>query len=141
MRGEWNQEYDPLADIEPIRAMYSDFVFTSPSVVYDKEDEIASTMAENGLLMNNITEIDEVLWARALLGEDRDWDLAANVNSFATECHLLQISSLFKSSFGSMTGRASQPQKGACLLFTTDPSIIDLVLNLYDNISALTSHR
>ena len=121
--------------------MYLDFECIRPSVMYDKEAEIASTMAENSLLMNNITEIDEAPCAAVLLGEDRDWDLAANVNSFATECHLLQISSLFKSSFGSMTGRASQPQKGACLLFTTDPSIIDLVLNLYDNISALTSHR
>ena len=77
--------------------MYSDFVFTSLSVMYDKEAEIASTMAENGLLTNNITEIDESPWAGVLLGEDCDWDFAANMNSFATECYLLQVSSLFKS--------------------------------------------
>ena len=98
MRNEWNQEYDPLADIKSLPAMYSDVVFTRPSIMYAKEAEVASTMAENGLLTNNITEIDEAPWAGALLGEDRDWDLVANVNSFATECHLLQLSSLFKSS-------------------------------------------
>ena len=58
-RDEGNQEYDLLADIESIKAMYSDFIFTAPSVMYDKEAEIASTMAKNGLLTNDITEIDE----------------------------------------------------------------------------------
>ena len=93
-------------------------------------------MIENGLLTNNITAINGAPWAGALVGEDRDWDLAANVNSFATECHLLQVSSLFRSSLGSMTGRASQPQKNSCPLFTTNPSIIDLGLNLDGNVSA-----
>ena len=87
-----NQEYDSLVDIESIKAIYSDFLFTSPSIMYDKEAEIASTIAENGLLTNIITEINETPWARELLGRDRDWDLAANVNSFATECHLLYVS-------------------------------------------------
>ena len=59
MRDEWNQKYDPLADIESIETIYSYFVFTSPSVMYDKEAEIFSIMEENSLLMNNITEIDE----------------------------------------------------------------------------------
>ena len=76
-------------------------------------------MTENGLLTNNRTEIDKTPWAGALLVEDCDWELAANVNSFATECHLLQVSSFFKTSSGSMTGRALQPQKDACPLFTT----------------------
>ena len=63
MRDEWNQEYDPLADIESIKAMYLNFGFTSPTLMYDKEAEIASTMAENYFLMNNIKEIDEAHWA------------------------------------------------------------------------------
>ena len=45
MRDEWNQEYELLADIELIEAMYLYFVFTSSSVMYDKETEITSTMA------------------------------------------------------------------------------------------------
>ena len=45
----------------------------------------------------------------------------------------MQIISLFKSLLGSMTGRASQPQKNSCPLFTTNPSIIDLGLNLDEN--------
>ena len=40
--------------------MYSDIIFTSPSVMYDKEAKVASTMAENGLLTNNITEINNM---------------------------------------------------------------------------------
>ena len=141
MRDEWNWEYDPLADIELIETMYSDFVFTSPPVMYNKEAEIASTMAENGLLTNNITEINKTPWAGALLDEDRDWDLAANVNSFATECHLLQVSSLLKSSLGSMTRRALQPRKDACPLFTTDPSIIYLGMHLDGNMPAASADR
>ena len=70
-------------------------------------------------------------------GEDCDWDLAANVNSFATECHLLQVSSLFKTLLGSMMGRASQLRKNSCPLLTTDPSTIDSGLNLDGNVSAL----
>ena len=54
IKDEWNQEYDPLTDIELIKAMYLYFVFTSPSVMYDKEAEITSVMAENDLLTNNI---------------------------------------------------------------------------------------
>ena len=104
--------------------------------MYNKEAEVASAMAENGLLTNNITEIDEAPWADLLVDEDRDQDLAANVNSLATECHLLQVSSLFKSSLGSMTGRASQPRKDSCPLFTNNPSIIDLRLNFDGNVSA-----
>ena len=50
MRDEWNQEYDPLADIESLTAMDSDDIFTSPSIMYDKEAEISSTTAENSLL-------------------------------------------------------------------------------------------
>ena len=61
MRDEWNQEYNPLADIESIKAIYSNFIFTSPSVMYYKEAEIASTMVEYDLLINNITEINEAL--------------------------------------------------------------------------------
>ena len=80
MRDEWNQKYDPIANIESIKAMYSNFIFTGPSVMYNKEAEMASAMAENGLLTNNITEIDEAPWAGALLGEDCDWDFAANAN-------------------------------------------------------------
>ena len=53
------------------------------------------------------------------------------------ECHSLQVSSLFKSLLGSMTRRASQPWKNSCPLFTIDPSIIDLGLNLDGNVSAL----
>ena len=34
---------------------------TGPSVMYDKEAEVASAMAENGLLTNAIMEIDEAL--------------------------------------------------------------------------------
>ena len=33
MRDEWNQEYDPLADIEFKKAMYTDFIFTGPFVM------------------------------------------------------------------------------------------------------------
>ena len=57
MRDEWNQEYDPLADIESLTAMYLDVIFTSPSTMYDKEAKFASTMIENGLLTNNITKL------------------------------------------------------------------------------------
>ena len=135
MEDEWNQKYDPLADIKLLTVMYLDVIFTGPSVMYNKEAEVASAMAENGLLTNTITEIDEAPWTGALVGEDRDWDLSANVNSFATECHLLQVSSLFKSLLGSMTRRASQPRKNSCPLFTTNPSIIDLGLNLDGNVS------
>ena len=60
MEDEWNQEYDQLADTELLIAMYSDVIFTSPSIMYDKEPEIASAMAENGLLTNNITEINGI---------------------------------------------------------------------------------
>ena len=105
--------------------------------MYDKEAKVTSAMTENGLLTNNITKINKTLWAGALVGKDCNWDLAANVNSFATECHLLQVSSLLKSLLGSMMGRASQPQNNSFYqFFTTDPSIIDLGLNLDGNISA-----
>ena len=57
--------------------------------MYNKEAKVASAMAENDLLTNNITEIDEAPWDGALVSEDRDWDLAANINSCAKECHLL----------------------------------------------------
>ena len=70
MRDKWNQEYDLLADIESMKAMYSDFVFIITSVMYNKKAEIASTMAENDLLTNNITEINEAPWAGVLLVED-----------------------------------------------------------------------
>ena len=69
MRDEQNQEYDPLANTESIKTMCSHFIFTGPSAMYDREAEIASTMAENGVLMNNITEISKAPWAGALLGE------------------------------------------------------------------------
>ena len=59
MKDEWNQKYDPLAGIESLTAIYLDIIFISPSVMYDKEAEIASTMTENSLLTNNITSIDE----------------------------------------------------------------------------------
>ena len=133
---KWNQEYDPFTDIESLTAMYADVIFTGPSIMYNKEAEVASAMVENGLLTNNITEIDEAPCAGAILGEDCDWDFAANVNLFATECNLLQVSSLFKSLIGSITGRASQPRKNSCPLFTTGSSIIDKGSNLNGNISA-----
>ena len=57
--------------------------------MYDKEAKVTSAMTENGLLANYITETDEAPWAGALVGEDCDWDLAANFNSFAMECYLL----------------------------------------------------
>ena len=74
--------------------MYLDFVSTGPSVMYDKQAECASAMAENSLFINNITKLDEAPWARALLGEDCDRDLSANVNAFATQCPLLHVDSL-----------------------------------------------
>ena len=58
-RDDLNQKYDPLANIESIKTIYSDFVFTSPSIMYDKEAEIASAMTGNGLLMKNRTAIDK----------------------------------------------------------------------------------
>lgn len=69
MRDEWNYNYNPLADKKSITAMYLDIIFTSLSIIYDKEAECASAMTENGLFTNNITEIDEALCAGALLGE------------------------------------------------------------------------
>ena len=33
MEDEWNQEYDQLANIESVTAMYSDVIFTSPSIM------------------------------------------------------------------------------------------------------------
>ena len=55
--------------------------------------------------------------------------------------HLLQVTSLFKSSLGSMIGRAPQPWKDVCPLFITDPSIIDLGLNFDGNISTASAGR
>ena len=55
MKDEWNQEYDPLADIESLTAIYLDVICTGPSVMYNKEAKVASAMAENGLLTNTIT--------------------------------------------------------------------------------------
>ena len=121
--------------------MYLDVIFISPSIIYNKEAQYACAMAANGLLTNNITEIDKTPWAGALLGEDRDWDLVANVNAFATECHLLHVDSLFKTSLGSKSRKASQPQEDACPLFITDPSIINLGLNLEVNITASVSRH
>lgn len=98
-------------------------------------------MVENGLLINNITKIDEFLWAKALLGEDRDWDLTVNINTFATEWQLLHVDSLFKSSLGSMTGRVSQLRKDTCTFLAIDPSIIDLGLNVNNNITTTANNR
>ena len=49
MVDEWNSEYDPIADVKSITAMYSDAVFTTLSVIYNKEARCASMMT-NGLL-------------------------------------------------------------------------------------------
>ena len=43
---EWNHEYDSLADIESVAAMYVDPVFTSRSIMYNKEAECASMMTD-----------------------------------------------------------------------------------------------
>ena len=116
--------------------MYSYVIFTSPSVKYDKETKIVSVMADNSMFTNHIIETDEAPWAGAFLGKNGDSDLKANVNLCTTECHIIQVIFLYKSSLGEMTGRLSQPQKNDCSFFTTNPSVIDLGLNFNGNISA-----
>ena len=55
MEDEWKHEYDPLADIESITAMYVDPIFTGRSIMYDKEAECASMMTD-ALLKNQFEE-------------------------------------------------------------------------------------
>lgn len=61
MRYEWNYKCGPLVDIESIMTMYSDDIFTSPSIMYKKEAEYDSAMAENGLLTNNINKTKGII--------------------------------------------------------------------------------
>ena len=58
MVDEWNSEYDSIVDIESITAMYLDAIFTSPSVMYNKEARCASMMT-NGLLTNQFDELND----------------------------------------------------------------------------------
>ena len=114
--------------------MYSDVIFTSLSVMYDKEAKCASLMTTNGLLTNQFSELNDAPWAGVLQGEDQDKDSAANVALFAVQCYILHVDSLFRTSIGSISGRPSQPMKDACPhclppacpLVTTNASIIDL---------------
>ena len=130
MEEEWNHEYDPLADIDSITAMYADPIFTGWSVMYDKEAECASMMME-GLLTNQFKELyNDASWNGVLNGEDQDKDFASNVGLFVAKCHVLHVDSLFRTSIGCMSGKSSHSRKDVCPLFTTDPDVIDLGRNL-----------
>ena len=120
--------------------MYSDIIFNSLSIMCEREVECASSMTTNCLLTNKCSELDDTPLA-GVFGEYRDEDMTANVATFAVACHILQINSLFKTSIGSMSGTASKPRKDANTLFTINPSIIDLGLNLDANISILASNQ
>ena len=108
--------------------------------MYNKEAQSVSTMAADGLLLTNqFLELDDTHWA-GVFSEDLDEDMAVNVISFAVACHILQVNSSFTTSIESMRGTTSIPRKDADTLFTTNPSIIDLGLNLDTNISATANN-
>ena len=78
MEDEWNHEYDSLADIESVAAMYTDPVFTSQSIMYDKEAECASMMTD-GVLTNRFEELYKDTSCNGVFnGEERDEDFASN---------------------------------------------------------------
>lgn len=95
---------------------------------------------KTSLLINDIIGVDEISWTVSLFGKNHDKSLVSNTASFAMQCHIQHASSLLKMSIGSMNQKTSLLKKNICLMFTTNPSLTNLGLNLDAPISNSAGH-
>lgn len=100
--------------------MYLETIFNSASVMYDQRVECANTVTNDGLLPNQVLEFDKAPWLGVFKGDQYNENMDTSVTNFAVATHNLQVDSL---------------------LFTEDPSIIDIGLNFDSNISAFTCDK